>query len=65
MKKLYAFQYQKLFKYSDKIYEVFSSIYRVSTTSIVVVCIDQETKNLVQLDANLDVEEVINDGSIN
>ena len=63
--KLYSLQYQKLFKYAGKNYSVFSSIIRVSTTSIVVVCIDQETKNLVQLDANLDVEEVINDGSIN
>ncbi len=63
--KLYKIQYQKLFKYAGKTYSVFSSIIRVSTTSIVVVCIDQETKNLVQLDANLDVEEVTNDGSFN
>ena len=65
MKKIYSLQCQKLFNYAGKKYSVFSSIIRVSTTSIVVVCIDQETKNLVQLDANLDVEEVLNDGSIN
>jgi hypothetical protein len=65
MKKLYSLQYQKLFNYAGKNYSVFTQIIRVSTTSIVVVCIDQETKNLVQLDANLDVEEVTNDGSIN
>jgi hypothetical protein len=63
--KIYNLQYQKLFSYAGKNYSVFSSIIRVSTTTIVVVCIDQETKNLVQLDANLDVEEVTNDGSIN
>ncbi len=65
MNKLFYLQYEKYFKFNSKIYQVFSSIIRVSTTSIVVVCIDQETKNLVQLDANLDVEEVTNDGSIN
>jgi hypothetical protein len=63
--KLYEVQFKKLFNYAGKNYSVFTTIIRVSTTSIVVVCIDQETKNLVQLDANLDVEEVLNDGSIN
>lgn len=61
MKKLYNIPYSALFIYAGKNYSVFSFIIRVSTTSIVVVCIDQETKNLVQLDANLDVEEVTND----
>ncbi|MEY2670890.1 MAG: hypothetical protein RLZZ577_1206 [Bacteroidota bacterium] len=65
MKKLYSVGFQKLFEYAGSTYSVVSTIIRVSTTSIVVVCIDQETKNLVQLDANLDVEEVLNDGSIN
>ncbi|MEY2739832.1 MAG: hypothetical protein RL259_1741 [Bacteroidota bacterium] len=65
MKKLYSVGFQKLFEYSGSTYSVVSSIIRVSTTSIVVICIDQETKNLVQLDANSDVEEVLNDGSIN
>lgn len=59
--KLYFLTYQKLFKYSGKNYQVFSSIIRVSTTSIVVICIDEETKQLVQLDANLDVELITND----
>lgn len=59
--KLYSLTYNQLFKCSDKVYQVFSSIIRVSTTSIVVICIDQDTKQLVQLDANFDVELITND----
>lgn len=56
MKKLWSLAYLKPFIYNQKQYEVYSGLIRVSESSIVVLCIDLTTQNVVELSANLDVE---------
>lgn len=61
MTKLWLLAFKTPFITNQKQYEVYSGLIRVSQSSIVVLCIDLTTQNVVELSANLDVELISND----
>ena len=65
MKKLWSLAYTTPFTTNQKQYEVYSGLIRVSQSSIVVLCIDLTTQNVVELNANLDVELISNERDSN
>jgi hypothetical protein len=65
MVKLWSVGYKTKFVYGTKEYFVNSDLIRVSQTSIVLLCVDSTTQNVVELNSNLDVELITNDGDSN
>jgi hypothetical protein len=65
MTKLWSLSFKTIFISNQKQYEVYSGLIRVSQSSIVILCIDLTTQNVVELNANLDVELITNDGDFN
>ena len=65
MEKLWSIGYKTKFIFDTKQYFVNSDLIRVSQTNIVILCVDTTTDNVVELNANLDVELISNDGDNN
>jgi hypothetical protein len=65
MKKIWELKQSDKFTLNDVNYYVWGPIQRISQTSIIRICVNQQTNTLVEMNANQEVLLIENDGSSN